>query len=207
MVQTSVLVSSDVGIQPAISGTVGSLCFNGSKARVFEKLTDLVLTSSAFPGRPSRESVQGLARIFLEMCAVDLTEVYLPALFNERAMQLGLSTGVAADLETGWNLEAKSRCDKCSSDLRIARPTVLIACPPCPLFLKLQNRNDGSSIPLESGESKVITTRSHLRFVVRDCCEQMHRSDHFIFERPSNASSWNESCIRKLIARPIVFEN
>ena len=43
MVQTSVSVSSDVGIQLASSGTVGSLLFNESKARDFEKVTDLVL--------------------------------------------------------------------------------------------------------------------------------------------------------------------
>ena len=90
------LISASVGFQPASPGAVGSLCFNESKARDFEKLTDLVLTSNALPGRPSRESVQGLVETYLEMCAVDLTEVYSPALFNERSMQLGLSTGVAA---------------------------------------------------------------------------------------------------------------
>ena len=70
------------------------------------------------------------------MRAADLTEVYSPGLFDERSMQPGLSTGAAADLETGWNLETKSRSDKCSSELRRARPKVLIASPPCPLFLK-----------------------------------------------------------------------
>ena len=40
-------------------------------------------------------------RTCLEMCAVDVTEVCSPALFNERSMQLRLRTGVAADLETG----------------------------------------------------------------------------------------------------------
>ena len=47
--------------------------------------------------------MQVLVRTCLEMCAVDLTEVYSQDLFNERSMQVGLSTGVAADLETGWN--------------------------------------------------------------------------------------------------------
>ena len=131
MVQTSVRISTNIGIQPASSGTVGSLCFNESKARHFEKLTDLVLTSNAFPGSLTRESVQGLVRTCLEMCAMGLTEVYSPALFNERSMQLGLSTGVAAELETGWNLQTKSRRDKCISELRIARSKVLRACPPC----------------------------------------------------------------------------
>ena len=68
--------------------------------------------------------MQGLVRTYLEMCALDLTEVYSPALFNQHSMQLGLSTGVAANLETGWNLETKSRRDKRSSELRLARPKV-----------------------------------------------------------------------------------
>ena len=86
-------------------------------------------------------------------------------------MQLGLITGLAAELETGWNLDTRSRRDKCSSELRTAKPKILIANPP------------------ESTESTVTTTRSHLIFAVRECFEQMHRGDHFIFEHPSNASS------------------
>ena len=62
MVQINVPVPSNVGIQPSSSGTDGSLCSNESNARDFEKLTDLVLTSNALPGKPSRESVQGLER-------------------------------------------------------------------------------------------------------------------------------------------------
>ena len=149
--------------------------------------------------------MQGLERTCLEMCAVDLTEVYSPPLFTERSMQLGLSTGVADDLETGCNLETKSRRDKCNNELRSARPKVLIASPPCPRFLTLQNHDVGSSIPLESGERKVITTRPHLRFAVRSCFEQMHRGYHFFLKHPSIASSWNEQCLQKLIAQPSVF--
>ena len=51
---------------------------------------------------------------------MDLTKIYSPALFNECSMQLGLSlsTQVAAEHETGWYLDTKSRLDKCSSELR-----------------------------------------------------------------------------------------
>ena len=83
------------------------------------------------------------------MCVVDLTEDYSPALFNERSMQLGLSTGVAAELKTDWNLETESRRDKCCSELRNSRPKVLTASPLRPLFFNVQNRNDGRSIPQE----------------------------------------------------------
>ena len=120
----NVSVPSNVGIRPSNSGTVESLCCDESKARDFEKLNDTVLMSNAFPGRPSRESVQHLVKTCLEMYAVDLLEVYSPALFNERSMQLGLmSTCVAADLETGWDLEAKSRRDKCSSEAQDRKPS------------------------------------------------------------------------------------
>ena len=88
--------------------------------------------------------MQSLVKTCLEMCAVDLTEVNSPAIFSGRSMQLGLSTGVAAEPET------TSRRDKCSSEV------------PCPFYLKLHNRNDWSSMPLESEESNVITTRSRL---------------------------------------------
>ena len=52
---------------------------------IFEKLTDLVLAPNALPGRPSRASVEGLVKTCLEMCAVELTEVSSPVLFNERS--------------------------------------------------------------------------------------------------------------------------
>ena len=83
--------------------------------------------------------MHGLVKTCLEMCAVDLTEVYSASLFNERSMQLGVSPGVAADMETGWNMDTKSRRE------------------PCPLFLTSQNLDDGTSIPLESEETKVRT--------------------------------------------------
>ena len=115
-VETDVLAFTSVGTQPASAGMIGTLCFIESKAKVFQQFTNLVLTSHAFPGVPSRESVQGLVKTCLEMCAVALTEVYSPAIFNERLMQLGLSKGRAEELGTGWNLDTKSRRDKCSSE-------------------------------------------------------------------------------------------
>ena len=115
MVQTNVLVSSDVGFQLANSGTVGSACFDESKARDFESLAGLVLTSNAFPGTSSRESVQGLVRTCLEMCAVDLTEVYSPALFHERSMQRGLSSRSGCRPGNAWQMQqgaAKRKAEK-----------------------------------------------------------------------------------------------
>ena len=71
------------------------------------------------------------------MCAEDQTEVYLPGPFNELSVQPCLSTGVAAELETGWNLDTKSRRDKCSIGLRTAKPKILIAKPTVPTVLEV----------------------------------------------------------------------
>ena len=125
------MVQTSVGTQPASSGTVGSLCFNESKAKDLEKLTNLVLTSSAFSGIRSRESVQSPVKTCQETCPVDVTEVYSSAPFNERSMKLGLRTGVAVELETDWNLDTQSRRDKYSIELRTAKPKIMIANPPC----------------------------------------------------------------------------
>ena len=74
IVQTSVPNSTSDGIQPAKLWYSWIALLNESKARDFEKLTNLALTSDAFSGRPSWESVQGLVKICLEICEVDLTE-------------------------------------------------------------------------------------------------------------------------------------
>ena len=81
--------------------------------------------------------MQGLVKISLELRAVDLTEVYPPAIFIERSMQLGLSKGVAAELQTCWNLETKSRRAKCSSEPRTAKPEILLRKPTVPNVLEV----------------------------------------------------------------------
>ena len=83
----------------------------------------------------SSGTVKRLLETCVEMCSMDLTEVYSPALFYERSTQTWPECRVAEDLETGWNQETKSMRDKGSSELRIARPKVLIANPPCSTVL------------------------------------------------------------------------
>ena len=122
-------------------------------------------------------------------------EVYSPGLFNERSMQLGLS-GMAAELETGWNFvdqitmwQVQQRASKRSTEGLDSKSTV-------PLVLVITES-------WERGKSFQLDHISHLLCV--NVFEQTHRGDHFIFEHPSNASSWNEQCIQKLIAQPSVF--
>ena len=123
-------------------------------------------------GAESRETLLG------DVCSRS-DKSYPPALFNERSMQLDLSTGVVADLETGGNPDTKSPRGKCSSEQRIARPKMLVAKPPCPLFLKLQNSNSVRSTQLESTERTVIPTGTFsylLCIVVITSSSNIHRT-------------------------------
>ena len=114
--------------------------------------------SSPFRRKLSGESVQGLG----DVCRVASTEVYSPALFNERALKLGLGTGVPADMVTGWNLETKSRRDKCSSLLRSAKPKVSTASPPCPSFLVLPISTMGAQVHWMETEERESSQHDHI---------------------------------------------
>ena len=133
--------------------------------------------SNACPGKPSRGSVQGPVRSSVEMCAVHLTEVYSPVLFNEHSVQLGMSTWAASEVEDGWNLETKSRRRKCSNELQSARPKVLIANPPCPLFLTLQNHDDEKSSQHDH-TSYLLYVNALNRCIVTISSLNIHRTRH-----------------------------
>ena len=106
MVQTDVLTSTSVETQPASAGAMGTLCVNESKAKdpreIDKSCVDIKCMSK---NHQHGIDARCLVKTCVDMCAVDLTEFYSPAIFNERSIQLGLSTGVAAELETGWNLD------------------------------------------------------------------------------------------------------
>ena len=54
----------------------------------------------------------------------------------------------------------------------------------------------------KSREKGKSSQHDHISFLLyANAFEKMHCSDHFIFEHPSSASSWNEQCIQKPIAR------
>lgn len=68
------------------------------KSRDFDKMLDLLLLSGVGPERPTKADMEQIVNVCLSMCAVDFSEIYSPARFKDRALRLGLSPGLAADL-------------------------------------------------------------------------------------------------------------
>ena len=184
------------------AASLSSMGIDGRMYEDFEKLVNLVRMSGAFPEEePTTREVQEIAKICLAMCAVDLSEVYSPARFKERALQLGLSPGLAADLLTGWDLEIESQRKACSKQLANERPRLLIASPPCTAFSVLQNISKHKR-DHEAWNAKLSVAKAHLEYATEECRKQMKRGGHFLFEQPQTAASWQERCVKELMEYP-----
>eukprot|EP00972_Heterocapsa_arctica_P089378 13176955-Heterocapsa_arctica.AAC.1 len=57
----------------------------------------LLLSGDMLKDKPSVREAEELVKIVLEMCAIDLAEIYSPERFKNKALQMGLSAGMAAD--------------------------------------------------------------------------------------------------------------
>eukprot|EP00972_Heterocapsa_arctica_P048434 7141410-Heterocapsa_arctica.AAC.1 len=78
----------------------------------FFKVMDMMLLSGdTLKERPSVREAEELVTIVLEMCAIDLSEIY--SLERFKALRMGLSPDVAADVVTGWDLSLATERQRC----------------------------------------------------------------------------------------------
>ena len=80
------------------------------------------------------------------MCAVDLAEVYSPALCKESPHAAWPKYGASCKLGEDWDLESRAHRQKCSNQLKHERKRVLIASPLCTSFSVLQDLDDGNTV-------------------------------------------------------------
>eukprot|EP00972_Heterocapsa_arctica_P069960 10335872-Heterocapsa_arctica.AAC.1 len=91
----------------------------------------MLLSGDTLREKPSVREAEELVNIVLEMCAIDLSEIYSPERFKNKALQTGLSAGLAEYLLTGWDLSLATERQRCREQLARERPRLLIASPPC----------------------------------------------------------------------------
>ena len=137
--------------------------------------------------------------------AIGVSEVYSPPRVTARAQFHGIEGGVALDLtvndEKGipWDFSIPERRAAARKLLAETKPYLLIGSPPCTPFSKLQNLNFPKMDP-KVVEEMLRQGREHLEF----CCtlyrDQLKAGNHFLHEHPDGASSWQEECMRQLMA-------
>ena len=96
-----------------------------AKGERFLDIHSLVKVSNIIDGKPrDDEDCFEVSVLLWQMCAVDLAEVYSPARFHNRACRLGLSPGLAVDLETGWDLSIPAQRRECENVLKDQNPVL-----------------------------------------------------------------------------------
>ena len=170
------------------------------KSRDFDKMLDLLLLSGVGPERPTKADMEQIVNVCLSMCAVDFSEIYSPARFKDRALRLGLSPGLAADLITGWELRSRTQRHACAKKLAEEKPHFLIASPPCTAFSALQRisrlRRDPEKVMDQMKEAE-----AHLDYSVGECERQRVRGGYFLFEQPASATSWHHKSVEELTSK------
>jgi len=143
-----------------------------------------------------------LARVLVELGAVDLAEIYSPARSGRKCAAYGLRPGFAIDLTTTkpdgmhWDLDRPEDKELLKELQRTEEPYIVIGSPPCTEFSSLMRLNYG---PEELARRQEEFGMPHLRTAVETYKRQLACGKHFLHEHPATASSWQTPEIRSLV--------
>ena len=152
----------------------------------------------------SRKDRQKLQRAMKEMDIHfgKVSELYSPPRISPEAAKRGLETGACFDLQTAWDLSREEDRRQMWKTLREEKPDVIIVCPPCTAFSRMQALNKGRRD--EKRALQVLHTgREHLRLAAAVIRWQLKQGRSIVFERPSTATSWKEDELQELLARQV----
>ena len=150
----------------------------------------------------SRKDRQKLQRAMKEMDIHfgKVSELYSPPRISPEAAKRGLETGTCFDLQTGWDLSREEDRRRMWKTLREEKPDVIIVCPPCTAFSRMQALNKG-----RRDEKKALqvlhTGREHLRLAAAVIRWQLKQGRSIVFEHPSTATSSKEDELQELLVR------
>ena len=83
-------------------------------------------------------------------------------------------------------------------------PCVVLGCPPCTMYSKLQDTNKKKMRP-GVFEERLKHADLHMDFQMSVFCQQHADGNGFLFEHPAQASSWKKSSVLKVRTLPGVF--
>ena len=127
--------------------------------------------------------------------SVDLTEVYSPERVVKFCSKYGLIPGDSFDLRNGYDLSDPKVQAQVAKRVQETKPKLLIGCPPCTMFSRLQQLNLHVHGPEGAAEfaKRKEKALEHIRFCIRLFRLQRNRGDYFLFEHPESADSCHSS--------------
>ena len=129
--------------------------------------------------------------------AVDFVELFNPENFTANAQELnpGLIIDMSVDPEKDMRVDTYRV--QARHDIGTQDPLIVIAAPPCTVFLTMQNINQEHHGTPE-WEKKYEDALALLQFSMDVCWDQISRGKFFLHEHPATASSWDLPMIREL---------
>ncbi|CAK9025028.1 unnamed protein product [Durusdinium trenchii] len=149
----------------------------------------------------SRKERQMLSTAMKKMPAAGkvLSEVFCPPRITKILRKRGYDVGTSFDLLTGWDLSKPEERKAMWKALREERPEVILACPPCKAFSRMQAVNWGRMDP-KKRVHLFQTGRERLHLAIAVLRWQLRRGGAILFEHPDGATSWQEPELQSLAA-------
>ena len=125
----------------------------------------------------------------------DISEVYSPPRITKEADKRGLKGGFALDLTVRrkdgkmWDFSKRIMRDEATKMVLEQQPFMLISSPPCTMFSILQNGNRGRFTKAH-WEEKLANAKVHIDFSLKLFELQRRMGNHFLYEHPRTAASW-----------------
>ena len=137
---------------------------------------------------------------------MDVVEVYSPPRVAAMAKQLGFRAGWCLDLTTcdergvAWDFNRLEMRNKAAWKLIQDKPRLLIGSFICTTFSTMNNVNY-TRMSKEEVKQRMDYGRRHLEFCAGLYDIQWREGRYFLHGHPQAASSWQEDCIRTLMAK------
>ncbi|CAK0819708.1 unnamed protein product [Prorocentrum cordatum] len=179
--------------------------FDEVKGKIYREILALVSATDLIGDNVmSIKELKEVSALLTEINGVDLAEVYSPERFKGKALGMGLTAGLAADLYTGWDLLREDHRRAVMKKLLEEDPLLTVTSPPCTVFSKLRQL---SNFKRDEGivASEVLEGETHLEFSMKVCESRHQRGALFLHEHPWGASSWSRPCVQRVKELPGVY--
>ena len=147
----------------------------------------------------------GEMKIMADMLmGVDITEVYSPERVNKLCKKFDLIPGDSFDVRTGYDLSLEKTQADVILRIKQTKPRLVIGCPPCTMFSRLQALNIHVHGP--AWEAKFLEEKKkaveHVKFCIKLFKWQMSNGAYFLFEHPAYGDTWKLPEMQELMAMP-----
>ena len=126
-------------------------------------------------------------------------EVYYPRRIGQVCYEYNL--GPALDLRTGYDFTKAADRVRAVEIYKAEQPEMVMLCPPCTEFFRLQAMNRLIHCPeyCKEHDARKAQVVKHEEFSIQIAKMQLRNGTWFVFEHPAHGDTWHEECMKRLL--------